>query len=79
MIEGALGVTEIEIRTAVVTLSVVELLIPVAGSVAVIEVDPTATLVASPLLPRALLTVAVVVVDELHVAEVVRFCVELSL
>jgi hypothetical protein len=52
---------------------------PVPASVAVIVVVPVATLVARPLLPPALLTVAVVSVPELHVTAAVRFCVEASL
>jgi hypothetical protein len=62
-----------------VTVSVVEPLVPVPASVAVIVAVPAATLVARPLLPPALLTVAVAGVPELHVTAVVRFCVVLSL
>lgn len=61
------------------TRSVVEPSTPVATSVAVMVVVPSPTLVASPLLPGALLIVATALIDELHVAEVVRSCVELSL
>ena len=71
--------TEIETSTAAVTSSVLESSIPLAGSVAVIVAKPIATLVASPLLPGALLIVDTVLIDELQVAEVVRSCVELSL
>jgi hypothetical protein len=46
--------------------------------VAVIVVVPEATPVASPLEPVALLTVATLVLDELQVTVVVRFCVVLS-
>jgi hypothetical protein len=45
---------------------------------AVITVDPSATPVASPWLPLALLIVATAGVTAAHVAVVVRFCVELS-
>ncbi len=69
----------IEISTADPTQGVVELLIPLAGAVAAIVVEPTAELVASPLLPGALLIVAAAVIEELNVADVVRSCVELSL
>lgn len=55
------------------------MLIPLAGAVAAIVVEPTAELVASPLLPGALLIVAAAVIEELNVADVVRSCVELSL
>ena len=64
---------------------------PVGGSVTVSVVDPvllpddavmvqepTATAVAFPLVPAALLIVATAVFDELQVADVVRFCVEPS-
>jgi hypothetical protein len=47
-------------------------------AVAVIVVVPLATDVASPLDPAALLIVATLVLEELQVAEAVRFCVELS-
>ena len=50
----------------------------VSGSVTVIVVPPTDTLVASPSLPEALLTVATPVFEEVHVAKDVRSCVELS-
>jgi hypothetical protein len=78
-IEGAVGVTSIEVKTAAVTTSVVVPLMLVAESVAVIVVTPTRTLVARPWLPGALLIVAMVSSDELHVMESVRSCVELSL
>ena len=44
-------------------------------NVAVIIVDPVATLVARPLLPEMLLIVAVGTDEEAHVTCVVRFCV----
>jgi hypothetical protein len=46
--------------------------------VAVIVVEPPATAVAKPLDPAALLILATDAVDEFHVTDVVRFCVELS-
>ena len=65
--------------TAGVTVSTVlsDRLLP--ACTAVIVVVPVATLVASPLLPPALLIVAAPVADELQVTAVVRSCVELSL
>jgi hypothetical protein len=78
-IDGLAGVTAIDTSTAGVTVNVVEPLMPAPASVAVIVVVPLATLVARPLLPPALLTVAVVSVPELHVTAAVRFCVVLSL
>ena len=71
-ITGFVGVTVIETSTAAVTVRVVAPCIPVTPSVAVIVADPTATLVARPLLPAALLTVAMPVFDELQVTELVR-------
>jgi len=78
-IDGFVGVTAIDTSTTGVTVNVVEPLMPVPASVAVIVVVPVATLVARPSLPPALLTVAVAGVPELHVTAVVRFCVVLSL
>jgi hypothetical protein len=72
------GVTEQDTTAAAVTVRPVELLIDVTGSVAVIKVVPKATVVASPLVPGVSPTVAAPVFDELHVAAVVRFWVELS-
>ena len=77
-IDGFVGVTAIDTSTADVTVRVVVPKIPLDGSVARIVVEPVATLVARPSLPDALLTVAVPVLVELQVVEVVRFCVELS-
>jgi len=62
------GLTTIEANTAAVTVNVAE---PVTvPEVAVIIVLPGLTLVASP----PLLTVAIVVADEVQVAVLVRFC-----
>ena len=63
-----LGVTEIEVSTAAVTVNVAEPLI--VPEVAVIVALPWATLVANPLL----LTVAIVVAEEVQVAVLVRLC-----
>ena len=68
-IDGSDGVTAIEVSVAGVTVRVVKPLI--APAVAVIVVTPVATLVAKP--PLAI--VAMVGVEEVHVAEPVRFCV----
>ena len=68
-IEGFDGVTAIDARMGAVTVRiVVELIAPDAAR---IVVPPAATPVASPLL----LMVAMFAADELHVAELVRFCV----
>ena len=72
-IDGFAGVTAIDTRTAGVTVSVVEPLIPVPGSVAVIVVAPVEVLEASPSLPPALLMVATAGEDEVQVTVVVRF------
>ena len=77
-IDGLVGVTSIEVSAAAVTVSGVEAWIPLTESVAVIVEDPMAVLVARPLLPRALLTGATAIFEELQVTELVRFCVELS-
>jgi len=63
------GVTAIETNTGAVTVNVVEPWI--VPEVAAIVVVPGARLVASP----PLLTVAIVVADEVQVAVLVRFCV----
>jgi hypothetical protein len=76
---GASGEMPIDTSTAGVTDSVVEDAMPVPGSVALTVVDPVPALLASPLLPLALLIVATVVSDERHVTAVVRSDVELSL
>ena len=72
------GVTAIETSTAGVTVSVVDPLMPVPESVAVINVAPVAALDASPSLPPALLTVAVAGVSEDQVTAVVRSWVDAS-
>jgi hypothetical protein len=65
-----LGVTAIEVRTAAVTVNTAEpWIVPEA---AVIVVVPIATAIASPVWVGI---VAVAVEDEVHVADVVRFCV----
>ena len=61
---------------AEVTVSVVDP--DILPDVAVIVVEPAATDVALPLEPAALLMAATVVDDDFQVADVVRFCVELS-
>jgi hypothetical protein len=67
--EGVAGVTEIAVKTAAVTVNVAKpLMLP---EVAVTVAVPEATLVARP----PLLMVAIPVADEVHFAELVRFCV----
>ena len=78
-IEGSAGVTSMEVSTGGVTVSVVDPAMAVPVSVAVTVVAPSETLVARPSVPKALLTVATDGLVELHVTEVVRSCVELSL
>ena len=74
--EGLAGVTEIEARTAAVTVSVVE---PVTPERVAEMVDvPTPTPVARPWLPAALETVAAGRLDDAQVTVVVMFWVELS-
>ena len=68
-IEAVLGVTAIDVSTAAVTVKVADPLI--VPDVAVIVADPWAMVVANPLL----LTVAIEVVDDVHVAVLVRFLV----
>ena len=68
--EGVLGVTEIEVNTAAVTVSVVEPLIE--PDLAVMVALPCATPVARPVV---LVTVAIEVFEEVQVALLVRFCV----
>ena len=77
-IEGFVGVTEIEVSTAAVTVSAVEPVRPLPGSVAVMVVVPSETPVLRPLLPGALLAVATALFEELQMTAVVRFFVELS-
>jgi hypothetical protein len=70
------GVTSIDSSTTGVTVSVVDpVMLP---DVAVIVVEPTATVVASPLEPVRLLMVAILVFDEFHVTVEVRSCVVVS-
>lgn len=64
-----MGVTDIEVKVAAVTVRVAEPLI--AAEVAVMVADPWVTLVASP----PLLTVATGVADEVHAAVLVKFWV----
>jgi hypothetical protein len=72
LIEGFAGVTAIDVSVAAVTVRVVEpLTVP---ETALIVLVPTATPVANP----PVVIVATPVVAELHVTELVRFCVELS-
>jgi hypothetical protein len=71
---GLTGVTAMDTRVAAVTVSVAVPVFAVSGSVAVIVIGPpTATGVANPLKPSALLTVAIAVFDELQVTADVRF------
>jgi hypothetical protein len=64
------GVTAIDTRVALVTVS--SELPETAPIVAAIAVVPTATEVAKPIEPAALLTLATPVFDELQVTDVVR-------
>jgi hypothetical protein len=75
---GLAGVTAMETSVDAVTVSVVVACRPVAGSVAVIVVEPAVSAVASPLEALALLIVATATVDELQVTDAVRSCVVLS-
>jgi hypothetical protein len=68
-IDAVAGVTDKEESTGAVTVSVAEPLM--APDVAVMVAPPCAALVASP----PLLTVAVAVDDDIHIAALVRFCV----
>ena len=73
---GLVGVTATDDSVAAVTVRVV---VPeTVPSVAVIVVDPTATDVASPLEPAALLIVATGAFEELHATKDVISCVVLS-
>ncbi len=73
---GLAGVTAIDTRLAAVTVSVV--LPEMLPLVAEMVVLPTATELARPCEPAALLMVATAVVPEAQVTWVVRFWVELS-
>ncbi len=76
--DGLAGVTARDTNTAGVTVNVVLSLIIVAGSIAVMVTLPTATLLARPSLPEALLIAATPVSDELQVTEVVMSWVLVS-
>ena len=70
------GVTAMDTSVAGDTVSIV---VPdMLPDVAVIVAEPAATDVAKPFDPAALLIVAIPVLDEFQVADVVRFCVVLS-
>ena len=73
---GLVGVTDRDTSMAGVTVSVDEA--ETFPHAAVIGVDPGATEVATPVEPAALLTAAMLVDEELHVATFVRSCVVLS-
>jgi len=68
-----LGVTPIDTKVAGVTLSGVEP--ETLPSNAVMVVEPCAAAVATPFEPLALLTLAMLVADELQLTAEVRFCV----
>ena len=72
-IEALGGVTDIEFRVAVVTLS--EELLDTPANRAVIVVEPFATPVATPAVVALLLMVATPGLEEVHVAKTVRSCV----
>ena len=73
---GLGGVTPIDTRVAGVTVSVVDP--DTLPSVALIVVEPDESADPSPSKPEVLLTVATLVLEELHRTCAVRFCVELS-
>jgi hypothetical protein len=73
---GLVGVTEMDISVAEVTVRVV---VPeMLPDVAVIVVEPAAAPVANPLESAALLMTATAASDELQITDVVRSCVVLS-
>ncbi len=72
MLAGA-GVTVIIVKVALVTVRVVDPTTP--ANVAVMVEVPGATPMTMPELPMATLTVATDGADEVHVTELVRFCV----
>jgi hypothetical protein len=78
-IDGFVGVTDSDTSTAEVTVSAVEPLMPVPGSVAAIVVEPGAALLARPCVPGTLLAVAVALLDELQVTALVKSWVVPSL
>jgi hypothetical protein len=77
-VEGAVGVMEIDVSSAAVTVSVVEPETPDPAAVALIAVDPTASAVATPAEPDAFETLAIEELDDAHVTEAVRSWVEPS-
>ena len=72
-IEGLAGVTAIDTSAAGVTVTTAELLVTMPDT-ALTVVDPVVSDVPNPVA----LIVATAEIDELHVAELVRFCVLLS-
>ena len=62
------------VSTVVIAVTVTVVEPEILPDVAVIVADPLPTAAASPLLPAALLMVATLVFDELHVADVVMSC-----
>jgi hypothetical protein len=72
------GVTVIDVRTAGVTVSVAAGDEATESNIAEMTVEPSATAVASPCDRGALLMVATAVLDEVHVAHVVKPCMVLS-
>jgi hypothetical protein len=72
---GLAGVTAMDTSIAEVTVRVADP--DMLPDVAVIVVEPTATDVAKPLEPAALLTAATPAADEFQVTDVVRSCVVL--
>jgi hypothetical protein len=74
MMVGLDGVTVIATSTGAVTVSIAEFEVT-PEKAAVIVVVPVARDVASPLVPAALLTVAICMFDDIQVAAAVRFCV----
>jgi len=77
-VELLAGVTLSETSSAAVTVKLVLAAMPELACVAVIVVLPVATLVAKPLVPAALLTVATLVAEEDHMTELVMSCVVAS-
>jgi len=71
------GVTVIKLSVAEVTVNKVVPDMFVAGSVAVIVVEPVTADVANPLLPAALLMVATFRDEEFQITDAVKFCVVL--
>jgi len=76
VIFGFVGVTVIDINTAVVTVQVVEP--ETLPDVAVIVDEPLSTAVASPLPPAALLIVTTLMLEERHITAVVMSALLLS-